>query len=242
MNTYEILSKSFCCENIDQVKIFQKQIKEIIMKNLVITFVISILIASVGFAGDSKSKSEGAQIFSFKDQMGRNQATFFSTTPLEDITGMSSDIQGKVSLDLSDIRNTLKGEVSISTASLKSGIDLRDEHIRSENWLDAESYPTISYKIKSVLDVKEIENNKLDVKVLGDFTIKGVTKEVVSTVSITYLEENETTKTRMPGDLLGVRAKFNIQLSDYGVENMVVGNKVSEEIEITVNIIGSNNI
>jgi polyisoprenoid-binding protein YceI len=212
------------------------------MKYLAKTFVLSLLFAALTLAGDSRNKSEGTQTFSFKDQMGRNQATFFSTTPLEDITGMSSDVRGKVVLDLSDIKNTLKGEVSISTASLKSGIDLRDEHIRSKDWLDAENFPTISFKIKSVIDVKETENNKLDVKVLGEFTVRGITKEVISEVSIAYLEENEITKTRMPGDLLGVRANFNIKLSEYGVENMVVGNKVSEEIEISVNIVGSNNI
>jgi polyisoprenoid-binding protein YceI len=212
------------------------------MKQLLKIFSLSILLSALSFAGDSNSDNKGARTFSFKDDYGRNQATFFSATPIEDINGMSSDIEGKVSLDLSDVKNTLDGEVSISTASLKSGIDLRDEHIRSEDWLDAENYPTISYQIKSVLEVKKLESNKFNVKVLGDFTVKGVTKEVVSDVSITYLEENETTKTRMPGDLLGVRAKFNIQLSDFGVKNMLVGKKVSEEIEINVNIVGSNNI
>ena len=44
----------------------------------------------------------------------------------------------------------------------------------------------------------------------------------------------------MPGDPLGVRAKINIHLSDYGVQHMAPGKKVSDEIEINVNIVGSN--
>jgi hypothetical protein len=40
--------------------------------------------------------------------------------------------------------------------------------------------------------------------------------------------------------LLGVRAKFNIKLSEYGVKHMVLGKKVSDEIEVNVNIVGSN--
>jgi len=45
---------------------------------------------------------------------------------------------------------------------------------------------------------------------------------------------------RMPGDLLGVRAKINFNLSDYGVQHMALGKKVSDEIVIKVNIVGSN--
>jgi hypothetical protein len=57
---------------------------------------------------------------------------------------------------------------------------------------------------------------------------------------MTYLDASEQTKQRAPGDLLGVQAKFNIVLSDYDVENMIVGQKVADNIEISVNIVGSN--
>jgi polyisoprenoid-binding protein YceI len=210
------------------------------MKTIIKSLVLSLLIMTAGFAGGFDIGSKGEQTFSFKDKVGRNQATFFSTTPLEDITGMSSDIRGTVSFDIQDVENTLKGEVSISTASLKSGIDLRDEHIRSADWLNAEKFPTISFNIKKVTGVEKIEDNKLKAKVLGEFTVKGVTKEVLSEVTLVYLEENEMTKMRAPGDLLGVRANFKINLADYGVEHMALGKKVADEIEINVNIVGSN--
>lgn len=212
------------------------------MKAIIKSLALSLLIITVGVAGGFDMGSKGEQTFSFKDKVGRNQATFFSTTPLEDINGMSSDIWGTVSFDIEDVENTLKGEVSISTASLKSGIELRDEHIRSANWLDADQFPTISFKIKKVTQIEKIESNKLKAKVLGEFNVRGVTKEVLSEVTLVYLEESELTKTRMPGDLLGVKANFKINLADYGVKNMVVGKKVSDEIEIGVNIVGSNKI
>jgi len=210
------------------------------MKAIIKSLVLSLLIMTVGFAGGFDIGSKGKQTFFFKDKAGRNQATFFSTTPLEDITGMSSDVWGTVSFNIEDLENTLKGEVLISTASLKSGIDLRDEHIRGAEWLDAEQFPSISYKIKEVTGIEKIEGNKLNVKVLGEFTVRGVTKEVESEVTLVYLEESEMTKMRAPGDLLGVRAKFNINLADYGVQHMALGNKVADEIEINVNIVGSN--
>jgi polyisoprenoid-binding protein YceI len=210
------------------------------MKAIIKTLVMSLLIITAAFAGGFDIDSKGEQTFSFKDKVGRNQATFFSTTPLEDITGMSSDVWGSVSFNIEDVENTLTGEVLISTASLKSGIGLRDEHIRSADWLDAEQFPTISFNIKEVTGIEKIEGNKLKVNVLGEFTVHGVTNEVESEVTLVYLEESEMTKMRMPGDLLGVRASFDIKLADYGVEHMALGKKVSNEIAINVNIVGSN--
>ena len=210
------------------------------MKILMKSFIITLLLITATFASGFDTKNKGTQTFSFKDKMGRNQATFYSETPLEDITGMSSDVWGSVSFDSEDIENTLEGEISISTASLKTGIELRDKHIRSEDWLDAEKFPTISFKIVNIKNVEKIKGNKIKALVTGEFTVRGVTKEGNAEVTLVYLEESEMTKMKMPGDLLSIRAKFNIKLSDYGVQHMALGKKVSDEIEINVDIIGSN--
>jgi len=212
------------------------------MKTAIKSLVVALLLIAGTLASGFDVDRSGLQTFSFKDKMGSNQATFHSSAPLEDITGMSTDVWGKVSFDVADIANTLEGEIKISTASIKSGIELRDEHIRSENWLNAEKYPEITFNIKDVKNVKEIDGNKIKAIVAGEFTVLGVTKDVTSEVQLTYLEESEFTKIKLPGDLLGVKAKFNIKLSDFGVQNMSLGKRVSEEIEITVNIVGSNKI
>ena len=208
------------------------------MRTIIKTFILLLLTVTITFAQGFKVKATGEQTFNFADKYGRNPVSFFSTTPLEDITGLSNAVKGKVTFNVDDVKS-LKGSISIPVATLKTGIELRDEHLRSENWLDAESYPEITFMIKKVSDVKVEADNKLRAKITGDFTAHGVTKEVVSNVTMTYLDESEQTKQRAPGDLLGVQATFNIILSDYDVENMVVGQKVSENIEISVNIVGS---
>ncbi|MCH9029501.1 MAG: YceI family protein, partial [Bacteroidetes bacterium] len=200
---------------------------------------LTLFVVSITFAQGFKVKATGEQNFSFTDEHGRNQAMFFSSTPLEDVTGLSNDVKGTITFDVSDV-STLKGSISISTASLKTGIELRDGHLQSANWLDAESYPEITFVIKNVSNVKSLEDNKLEAKVTGDFTAHGVTKEVIADVTMTYLDESEQTKKKAPGDLLGVVAKFSIVLSDYEVEHMVVGQKVADSIEITVTMVGSN--
>ena len=207
-------------------------------KTLSIFAVIMIFSASI-FAQGFKVKANGDQTFNFQDKAGRNQTTFFSTTPLEDITGLSGDVKGNVTLNVSDVKS-LKGKVTVSVRSIKTGIDLRDEHMRDAGWLDAAKYPEISFEIKKVSDVKLVADNKLTAKITGSYTMKGVTKEVIADATLTYLDESDQTKSRAAGDLLGVQAKFNVKLSDYGVNNKVVGQKVSENIEVSVNIVGSN--
>lgn len=209
------------------------------MKRTLLLFAVIILFSASSFAQGFKVKASGEQTFNFADGGGRNQATFFSTTPLEDINGLTNDVKGKVTFNVNDIK-TLKGIISVSVASIKTAIDLRDEHLRSANWLNAAAYPEITFKIKSINDVKQLSDNRLQAKVTGDFTLKGVTKEVTADAALTFLDENEQTQTRALGDLLGVQAKFNVKLSDFGVKNDIVGQKVAEVVEVGVNMVGSN--
>ena len=44
----------------------------------------------------------------------------------------------------------------------------------------------------------------------------------------------------MKWDLLSIRASFGVKLSDFGVENNIIGNKVADDIEAGINMLGSN--
>ena len=191
------------------------------------------------FAQGFMVKASGEQTFNFIAEKGSNQASFFSGTPLEDINGISNDIKGNATFNVSDIK-TLKGKVTVIVGSIKTGIDMRDGHLRSSNWLDADAYPEITYEILKVSSVKSVADNKLTVNVTGNFTLHGVKREVIAEATLTYLDESEQTKTLGSGDLLGVQAKFNIKLSDYGINNKLVGQKVAENVEVSVNIVGTN--
>lgn len=207
------------------------------MKRTLSIFTVIMIFTATILAQGFKVKASGDKTFTFADN--KNQATFFSTTPLEDITGLSNDVKGSVTFNVGDLK-TLKGKVSVSVSSIKTGIEMRDGHLQSAGWLNAETYPEISFDIKKVSDVKSVADNKLTAKVTGNYTMHGVTKEVTADATLTYLDASEQTKMRAEGDLLGVQAKFNVKLSDYGVNNKLVGQKVSEDIEVSVNVVGSN--
>ncbi len=212
------------------------------MKNLfkVIFIAISFFIST--FAQGFEVKATGTQTFSFADVNGRNQATFHSTTPFEEINGLTTKIDGKVTFDVKDFANTLKGGFTIPVASLKTGIEKMEKDLRSSSWLDAEKSPAITFEITKVTNVQKLEPNKLSAEVTGNFTLHGVTKEVTTKDTVTYLDENEATRARMPGDLLGVISSFDIQLSDFSVEHLLLGKRVSDDISIKVNLVGSNKL
>lgn len=208
------------------------------MKSTILISIIlflSINIYSQGFNVDAG----GEQTFYFDEKITQNQATFFSTTPLEDINGLTKEIGGKVTFDVNDFK-TLKGEIKLPVASLRTGIRQMEKDLRSSSWLNEEKYPQILFKIKSVTDIQKLGHNKLKAKVIGDFTVHGVTNEETAEVTVTYLKESEKTKERMPGDLLGVEADFSIVLKNYGVKHMLMGQRVADKIEIKANLIGSN--
>jgi polyisoprenoid-binding protein YceI len=183
--------------------------------------------------------SKGNQIFDFKDSQERNQATFYSEARFENITGLTNDVWGKVSFDIKDIKSTLNGEVSISNSSIKTGIEKRDEQLRSVSWLNSEKYPNITFKIKEITRVDQIEDNLLKIVLLGEFTLRGKTNLVYANATIKYLLESETTKQIMPGDLITVVASFDIKLSDFGINNSIIPNRVSDKIQITANLVGA---
>lgn len=183
--------------------------------------------------------SEGIQIFNLKDTESRNQATFYSEARFENITGLTNEVWGKISFDKKDVKSTLKGEVSISTSSIKTGIEKRDEHLRGISWLNSEKYPAVIFRIKEVTQVDQVEDNLLKIVLLGEFTLNGKTKLVYANATMKYLVESETTKQIMPGDLVSIATKFEIKLSDFGITNSMIPNRVSDKIQIKANLVGS---
>lgn len=202
--------------------------------------VLFICLAANFYSQEFNLPSKDVQVFNFNDTQERNQATFFSEARYENITGLTNDVSGKVFFDMKKIKSSLSGEVSISTSSIKTGIEKRDEHLRSVSWLNSEKYPNIIFRIKDVTQVDQVEDNLLKKVLLGEFSLHGKTNLVYANATMKYLVESETTRQIMPGDLISVVATFDINLSDFGINNSLIGNRVSDNIQIKVNLTGSN--
>jgi polyisoprenoid-binding protein YceI len=66
-----------------------------------------------------------------------------------------------------------KVDVTIQVASVNTDNKKRDEHLKSADFFEAEKFPTITFKSK---ELKKVSDNKY--KLIGDFTMHGVTKSV----------------------------------------------------------------
>lgn len=199
-----------------------------------------LIIQSTIFCQDFNINKAGIQTFYFKDPQNRNQTSFTSKAILETITGIANEVWGEVSFDPADVQNTIKGEIFISVSSINTALEMRDEELRSNKWLNAEKYPVISFKIQEVDQKTILDNNKIKLSLVGLFNCHGKSKVITLNATLTLLEESSMTKKRMPGDLLSVTAKFDIILSDYGIRDMFIPTRVSDKIEIEVNIVGTN--
>lgn len=181
----------------------------------------------------------GTLTFNIKDDRGRNQASFLSESLVEDIAGTASGLGGTVSFDPSDVAKTISATVTVDVASMKTGIDMRDEHLRSEGWLNAKQFPTIEFKLLKLKGAKVKNGTEINGTAVGTFTMHGVTKNMEMPVTLIYMKESEKTKARAAGDLLVVRAKGTVSLSDFGVKNQLVGQKVAESITFQFNAVAN---
>lgn len=217
------------------------------MKGLYLALIVSMVFAGsaiqAGATGFGLGVS-GIKKVTFDNRVGTNQIVFTSTAPLEDIEGSASDISGSVMLDPANIEATT-GKLVVKVASMKTGIGKRDDHMRSESWLNEPAYPQITFDIKEVKNVQRVsgDNSKAVVKAIavGDFSMHGVTKRLEIPVTMTYIRESDKTKERAPGDLVMIQGDFAVALRDFKVEGSkgTIGSKVGETIQLKANLFGS---
>jgi len=122
-------------------------------------------------------------------------------------------------------------EVEVETASIDTGVQMRDDHLRTNDFLDAPSYPTLVLESTGLTKVTDSEW-----KLAADLTIRGVTKPVVFD-----LEYHGKGAGMQPGsEVVAFSATTEIDRRDFGVTfsgvleggAIVVGNKVRIELEV----------
>jgi polyisoprenoid-binding protein YceI len=87
------------------------------------------------------------------------------------VRGRFTDFEGYVEIGETPAESSV--EVTIRAASIDSGVAGRDEHLRSPDFLDAGTYPELTFRSTKV---EEVDDEKL--RVQGDLTIRGITKPV----------------------------------------------------------------
>ena len=176
--------------------------------------------------------------FNFKDPKGVNTVIFKTDAPLESINGTASGVSGTVTFDPTAPAE-VKGRLVVAASSLHVPNPTMKEHLQGDGWLDVKKHPEITFEVVSTKNAKT-EGNATTLDVIGNMTIKGVTKPITVPVKLTYLKDKLKARggSNKDGDLLVLRATFPIKRSDYGINAAKFEEKVSNEIELTFSLAG----
>jgi len=178
------------------------------------------------------------QSFDFKDPKGVNNAVFKLDAPLEAINGSANGISGTVTFD-PEAPAATKGKIVVAASSLHVPNPMMKEHLHGAQWLDVAKNTEITFKTKSLANVKTT-GDTTTADVTGTLTIKGVAKELTVPVKFTYLKDKLGQRVpNLKGDLLVIRANFAIKRGDFGINPSAPADKVSETIDLTLSIAGA---
>ena len=149
---------------------------------------------------------------------------------LSTVRGAFSKLSGTMVRDDQDITNS-SVEVTIDVNTVDTREPDRDKDLRSERFFDVAHFPTMTFKSKKV---EQVAPGKL--RVTGDLTIRGTTKEVTLDV------DGPTTPVKDPwgNQRLAATATTKINRQEYGVKwNAKLDNGgvvVGDEVNITLDV------
>ena len=151
---------------------------------------------------------------------------------ITNVRGEFQKLEGAVTWDPSNPEAT-KIEASADVASVNTRDAQRDGHLKSPDFFDAEKFPKLTFKSKSVK-----ARGKDELSVTGDLTIHGVTKEVVFEV------EGPSAPSSDPfgNTRIGATASAKIKRDEFGLVwnaaleagGVLVGNDVKITIDLSL--------
>lgn len=140
------------------------------------------------------------------------------------VRGAFTKVSGTAQFDAADPGKS-SVQATIEAASVDTRVEMRDKDLRSPAFLDVEKYPTITFQSKKV---EAAGQGKL--KVTGDLTIHGVTKEVVLDVD----GPSDAMKDPWGNMRRGASATTKISRKDFGVNGAPMA--VGDDITITLDV------
>lgn len=145
------------------------------------------------------------------------------------VEGRFKDFSGTINYNEQDVT---KSSVAFNAKieSIDTGVEPRDKHLRTADFFDAAKYPEMTFKST------RIERKGKDRFVLyGDFTLKGVTKQIAFPFNLTGAIKDPWGNTRF-----GIQAQTKINRRDYGITygnamangGLDVGNEVTIDLQL----------
>jgi len=146
---------------------------------------------------------------------------------LSQVTGKFNDYAVTLNVDEKDITKS-SVSVVIKATSIDTGIERRDNHLRTADFFDVEKYPEITFKSE------RIEKKGKEFIAHGPLTMHGVSKEIALPFSVTGTFKNPTNNKMT----VGYSAKMVLNRCDFGINYSrqdsptFIGDNITVEIEL----------
>lgn len=142
------------------------------------------------------------------------------------VEGKFKNFSGKLDIKEDFLKSVI--EASLGTKSIDTGVDQRDDHLRSADFFNVSEFPEIRFKST------RIEGNPESFKLIGDLTIRDVTKEVIleSKYFGNVVDGYGNNKAVFEGKTVINRKDFGLTWSSLVEVGPVVGDKVKIELKI----------
>jgi len=146
------------------------------------------------------------------------------------VRGKFTEVDGRLTLDMEDPARS-SGSFTVRAASLNSGVEQRDTHLRSADFFDVAQYPEITF-VSTAVEAK----GGNDYAVTGDLTIRDTTKPV--TFDVEFLGNYQ----GFQGRRAGFHATAKINREDWGLTwnvgleagGWLVGKEIAIEIDLAM--------
>jgi polyisoprenoid-binding protein YceI len=159
-------------------------------------------------------RAAGAEPLRFRIQPEASEITFRATSRLMNAEGRFSKFSGEVLVDpavLTGGRITL----TIDAASLDTGIEMRDNHLRSSDFFDVARFPTVAFQ--SV----RIEAAGRRAIVVGRLTLHGVTREITVPIDV-----------QITNTALVASGEFIVNRGEYAINYNSFVNPIGNEVRV----------
>ena len=192
----------------------------------------------VGFVGIQSTESDvsvlpsSSGVLTFEvDKAHSNIGFRVRHLGISNVNGNFGDYEATVEVDPSDL-STLKAKAVVQIASIDTGIERRDNHLRSDDFFNAEMYPKMEFVGKRV---QSLDGDSFEL--VGDLTIRDVEQEVVLEGEFLGMGEMQGTKK------IGFEAETTINRFDYNLKwdrlteagGLVVAEKVKIVLDLELN-------
>ena len=194
---------------------------------LAIVFLSVTVLTGASLPTDPEEKESNVKTFTV-DYLHSNVGFKVRHLGISNVNGAFGEYEAKVMVDPADL-STLQAEATFQIGSIDTGNERRDGHLKSDDFFNAEKYPTMMFK-----STKVMLGDDGEFMLHGDLTIRDVTKQVVLEGEMLGTGKGQN------GMKVGFEAETTINRFDYNLKwdklteagGLVVGDEVRIILEL----------